>query len=255
MMAGEKTIPKEGEMARFGKAIMLAILLAGLTGFAVRPAAAGGHRAATPRVKVTGQARLTLAPDQVTVNVGVASRADSAQKAAAANAAAMAKVRAAVKAALGKDGSLQTAEYRVYPRTEWDPKTRTSRTLGYEALNRLRVESPKVEAIGRVLAAATAAGANRIDGPRWGLAHPRAARRKVQVLAFKDARAQAKALAAEAGMALGPVISISATDRGRPGPVRMMAMNAKAEAAPPMEPGQIELSASVTCVFALAPGR
>lgn len=242
-------------MVRICKAMLLTALLAALAGPAALPAAAGCPRVKAPRVQVTGEARLNLAPDQVTVNLGLATRADSAGQAAAENAAGMKTVRAAVQKALAGHGLLQTADYRVYPRTEWDPKARTTRTLGYEAINRLRVTATKVEVIGRVLAAATAAGANRIDGPRWSLADSRAAERRVQALAFDDARAQARALAQKAGMTLGPVLSIKAGANGRPGPMPMLAMRKAPNAAPPMEPGQIELSASVTCVFALLPRR
>ncbi|MFH1058119.1 MAG: SIMPL domain-containing protein [Pseudomonadota bacterium] len=205
-------------------------------------------------ITVSSHGRLELAPDQVSLALGVSNQAAGAKQAAADNAAAMAKVLAAVKAKLGPQDVLSTASYRVTPRREWDQAGRRWRNLGYEAENLVTVKSRQPAVAAEVLEAASQAGANRIDGPHWALAEPEAAQRRAAVLALTDARAQAEALAAAVGLQLGRLMSLTVHEAGGPTPVRMEAMRATADAAamaPPLEPGQVTLQASVTAVYQL----
>lgn len=205
-------------------------------------------------ITVSGHGRLELAPDQVSLGLGVTNEAASAKQAAAENAAAMEKVLAAVKAKLGPQDVLTTASYRVIPRREWDQAGRRWRNLGYQAVNLVTLKSRQPQVAAEVLEAAAQAGANRIDGPHWALADPQEARRRAAVLALDDARAQAEALAAAAGLKLGRLKSLTVNDSGAPMPVRMEAMRAApagAGAAPPLEPGQVAVEASVTATYHL----
>lgn len=202
-------------------------------------------------VKVTGQAEVHKTPEVAELTVGVVASAPEAARAAAEGALAMNKVLAAVKAKLGPDDKLQTVGYRLSAKTEWDPQTRTSKSAGFEAVNQVRVTSRRPEVIGQVLDAAAAAGANQISGPDWRLADPGAAQVEAQALAFADARAQARGLAKAAGMSLGPLIKVEAGGSGPPRPMARMALMESAAKNTPMEPGEVTVSAEVTCQFAL----
>lgn len=205
-------------------------------------------------ITVSGHGRLELAPDQVSLGLGVVSEAASARQAAADNAAAMARVLAAVKAKLGPQDALTTRSHRVSPRREWDQAGRRWRELGYEAENLVTLTSRQPQTVAEVLEAATAAGANRVDGPHWSLATPEAARRRAAALALDDARALAESLAAAAGLRLGRLTSLSVSDSGPPGPLRTEALRAgpaEAGAAPPLEPGRIVVEAGVTATYQL----
>jgi hypothetical protein len=214
------------------------------------PALAGGE-ASGPTVSVSGQASFSLAPERVSLVAGVVTEAPGAQEAAAENAKAMARVRDALAEAVGEGGRLTTAGYSVAPRYEWIKDRSERRLVGFTAVNRLRVESPRVEQVGALLDAAVGAGANTVQGPDWSLADPSAAMIKAQAQALANARAQAQALAREAGLALGRVLSIKASgERSSPRPMRLMqAKNAGSQT--PVEPGTLEVSAQVRCVFAL----
>jgi hypothetical protein len=227
-------------------------LLAAALVWAAGPAAAAGPEVDST-VSVTGRASLRLKPDRVGVVAGVVTEAPSAQEAAAENAKVMARVREALAREVGEGGELATSGYSVAPRYEWNQDRSRRRLTGFKAVNRLRVTSPAVDRVGSLLDAALAAGANTVDGPEWSLADPSAAMITAQGRALADARAQAEALAGKAGMALGPVLSINAADQGGgPEPQRLMQANRSAPRTP-VEPGALEVSARVSCVFALEP--
>ncbi len=213
-----------------------------------------GDNAFVPTVSVTGRAVLDLPPDQAQVVLGVRTRAASAEQAARQNAAVMEKVLDEVKRRLGPRDNLRTLGYRVGPRSEWDQASRRPRDLGYEAVNQVGLLLRDTSALGAILDAATAAGANLAQGPVWSLAQPGQAQRQAQVQALADARAQAQDLAEAAGMSLGPVRGMD-TDGGdgpRPQAMALRANAAQAEATP-LEPGTLEVEATVHCVFSLLP--
>ncbi|MCF8032181.1 MAG: SIMPL domain-containing protein [Desulfarculaceae bacterium] len=205
---------------------------------------------APPSITVQGRATLELAPEIGRITVGVQTRANTAAQAAQANAKDMAKVRAALKAKLGPGDSLESAGYWLRRVTRWNKEQKKNEIIGYEASHRLEVSSRDPKALGALLDAAVGAGANSVDGPRWDLADPAAAQRKALAAAFVDAKARAQALAQAAGRPLGPVLKIKAGPSDRPAPLAAMRM-AKNEAASELTPGLVQVSAEVTCVFAL----
>ncbi|MCB2225201.1 MAG: SIMPL domain-containing protein [Desulfarculaceae bacterium] len=202
-------------------------------------------------ISVQGRAALELAPDLGRLTVGVTSRAATAKAAAQANATVMAKVRAALKAKLGKGDTLESAGYWLRPVTRWNKAQQKSEVIAYEASHRLALSSREAGSLGALMDAAVGAGANSIDGPRWGLADPASAQRQALAAAFADAKARAQALAEAAGAPLGPVKKIKAGAAERPVPLAAMRLAKSAEANTELTPGLVTVSAEVTCIFAL----
>lgn len=204
-----------------------------------------------PAVSVSGEATLQFKPDQVEMGIAVVTRAPTAEEAAAENATAMNRVSDALRKTLGDQGELRTVGYRVRAVYEYDKQSKRNRFVAFEATNRLSVRSSDVKGVGGLLDAAIKAGANNIDGPNWSLAKPDKAISQAQVEAFKNAKARAEALALAAGLQLGRVLYIQAGQGYQP---RQPMMNFKSAAAPestPMEAGNITISATVNCKFAL----
>ncbi len=213
----------------------------------------------TPRVSVSGQAYLEIAPDRGRLVVGVTNQTATADEAARANAAAMDKVTAAVKAKLGPQDKLRTVGYFLSPRNEWDNNARRYRKVGYQASNRLEIISSQPQTLGNILDAAVAAGANEISGPSWLLSNPAEARRQAQETALADARSQAQALAQAAGLSLGRVLKIE-VGGGDPVPAQALALRAPslaAAAAPEtsLEPGVVKVQARMLVVYGLSGGQ
>lgn len=218
-------------------------------------AAASGGEDKVPTISVSGEATLQFKPDQVELGIAVVTRAPTAEEAAAENATAMKRVSDALKQTLGDKGDLRTVGYRVRAVYEYDRQRKRNRFVAFEATNRLAVRSSEVKGVGSLLDAAIKAGANSIDGPDWSLAKPDSATSQAQVEAFKNAKTRAEALAQAAGMQLGDVLSIQ-TGHGYQPPQPMLGFKSAAPPeSTPVEAGNIKISATVNCKFALKPSK
>lgn len=120
----------------------------------------------------------------------------------------------------------------------------------YTATNSVEVTIRNLDQAGKVLSAATSAGANQLYGIRFEIEDPSALLMDARKKAVEDARARAERLAQLAGVKLGPAISITEVDGGSPGPVPAYAMM-RSEAAPPVERGELTITTSVQIVYAL----
>lgn len=241
-------------MAIMRPRLLALFLVLGLLAALAAPAAGAGER--QPGLAVTGRASQEFSPDQGRLVVGAVTLAPTSAEAARLNAAVMEKISAAVKAKLGGQDRLKSVGYSLHPRTEWDQATRRAKRVGYEASNRLEVTSRDPQALGAILDAAVAAGANSVSGPAWSLADPAAARRQVQALALADALAQAEALAKAAGLKLGAILALEVDGATPPLSSPKLAMAAPPGAPAPetaLEPGMIAVQATVRCLFAISP--
>lgn len=137
-------------------------------------APAAGASQTPAGLSVSGQASQEFTPDQGRLVLGAITQAPTSAEAARQNAAVMERINVAVKAKLTEHGRLRSVGYQLYPRTEWDNVARRSRRVGYEANHRLEVISRDPQALGAILDAAVAAGANTVSGPAWSLADPAA---------------------------------------------------------------------------------
>lgn len=119
----------------------------------------------------------------------------------------------------------------------------------YTATNNVEVTIRNLDTAGKVLSAATGAGANQIYGIRFEIEDPAPLQAEARKKAVEDARLRAERLAQLAGVKLGPAVSIVEMDGGG-GPVPMMAMQ-RMDAAAPVERGELTISTTVQIVYAL----
>jgi uncharacterized protein YggE len=105
-------------------------------------------------------------------------------------------------------------------------------------------------ALGGVLDASIADGANTLNGITFELASPRPVLDEARKAAVADAAAKAALYATAAGVSLGKVISISEQQNyGVPMPVFM---EAKAASPVPVATGQIAMQTSVSITYQIA---
>jgi uncharacterized protein len=115
--------------------------------------------------------------------------------------------------------------------------------------NQVRARVRDIDRLGATLDALVSAGANSIDGPYFEIADSKEVLGQARDAAVADALAKARRYATAAGVELGEIVAIE--EAGSYAPPRPM-MRAEAMAASvPIEPGQTELSASITITFAL----
>jgi uncharacterized protein YggE len=196
--------------------------------------------------RATGTASVAVKPDQAEIDIGVLSEADTAQGAAAANASDTAKVLDQLKKAGGPSAEIRTQNYSVHPRYRHDQPGREPAIVGFTASNILHVKVKDIEKVGALIDAATQNGANQIHGIQFTVRDEQAARAGALRQATQNAIAGAGAMAAAAGAKPGKVLSVEEQGSAPIQPLRTMAM-AEARATPtPVEPGTVEIAASVT---------
>ena len=212
-----------------------------------------------PTLTVTAEGHATRAPDLALFSAGVSTTGTTAGEALSANAVAMTRVIAALKAAGIEPRDIQTSSISLNPVYEQRPynqaDTTPPRITGYTASNNVSVRQRKLATFGKVIDTLVSAGANQVNGPNFQLDHPDAALDEARVDAVTKARARAELYAKAAGLKVGRILSISEGGQND-GPIaRPFApmLMARAEKAPtPVEAGEQDVTAQVTINFELA---
>jgi uncharacterized protein YggE len=207
---------------------------------------------AKPTVRAYGDAVVNSRPDQVKVNAGVVTTADTAQASADQNAQKATAVLAALRQLLGPQADIRSVTYSITPNYRTPQGGGPAVVTGYTTTNIFEVTLSDVTSVGRVIDAAATAGANNIQGLRFALKDPNPARLQALQLATAQARANAASMAAGLAMRVGQVISLEDNSAVRPIATTDLRLGAPAAATPtPIESGMVQVSASVVAVFEL----
>ncbi len=217
---------------------------------------AGAAENGNTLLDLTVHASVRVVPDMATIGAGVSDSAASPDKAMRDNAAKMAKIMQVLKSKGIADRDIQTSDINVRPQYDYRNNAAPPRIVSYAVSDDVDVVLHDMKDIGPVLDALTAAGANRISGPYFSVAHPGtfldAARRK----AVDKAQKRAALYASATGLKVKRIATITEQDGGgfvAPRPVMMNAMFAKADVVTPVSPGQTTLSVTLDVKYVLAP--
>ena len=138
----------------------LALVVATATWLAA-PALA--ETAPPPAISVTGEATVSVPPDQAQIDGGVTSDAKTAREASDANNAAMGKVLLALKGAGIDEKDYQTSRLSLQP--QYAPnRAGPSPVVGYRASNRVTVRLRDVTKVAGIIDVLVGAGANELGG-------------------------------------------------------------------------------------------
>lgn len=206
-----------------------------------------------PVVVSAGEAIVKRAPDRAWVTITAESRARSPKEAQKLNADVMSDVLERLKGAGLSGDAIQTRAYELHP--EYDYNEGRQRLRGYLARNSVEVRIDDLPRVGEVLDLAVGAGATSVGNVRFDLKDRGGAEREALRQAVDDARRRADAAASGAGMTVVRVLRIEEMRAAVVPPPRPMMMESRtaamADAAPPVEPGQIEIRADVRLVAAI----
>lgn len=199
---------------------------------------------------VSGSGKVYLTPDIAYITIGVHTEGYDAKKAVAENNSSAQEVIAAIKG-LGVDAKdIQTTNFSIYPQQEYDDQGKPTGEIKYIVDNSVYVTVRDLAKIGDVLNQAVQSGANSISGIQVDVADKAAAESEARKAAMTDAAVKAKELADAAGVALGSIQTINESVSGAPLPqYRMAAAPMAAEAAVPIEAGQMVLTISVNLIY------
>jgi len=198
-------------------------------------------------VTVTGEGSVSLEPDMATVTIGVRHEGPTAREALDLMSAGLGPVLAQLAAAGVADSDVQTRGLSLEA-SYIHPEGKPPQLTGYAARSTVVVRLRDITLVGAVLDAVVSEGANQISGISFGLSDPSAAMDEARRAAVADARARAGLYAGAAGVELGEVLTISESGGMAPMPVAYAMRDAGSV---PIAAGEIEISASVTVVYAL----
>ncbi len=204
-----------------------------------------------PAISVTGEANVSVPPDQAQIDGGVTSDAKTAREASDANNAAMGKVLAALKGAGIEEKDYQTSRLSLQPQYATSSKVseRTPGIVSFRASNRVTVKIRDVTKVAHVIDALVGAGANEIGGINFTVTQASKHLDEARERAIADARRKAEIYAKAAGVTLGEPISIS--EEGAPVPLYRGKIAAPMAAGAPVTQGEETLSVTVGVSWAI----
>ena len=209
-------------------------------------------------VEVSGTGSVEIVPDRVRADFTVETRESSAEAAAERNARTMTAVMTALRSAGLPGIEIRTHSYRLDPVYAFPTVNgaRTQRLDGYRVTNHIRVTIDDVDAAGRLIDLAIAAGSNRVASLSFLATATDDARRQALRLAVQQATAQAEALAEALGRRLGEPLQVRGSAQAPP-PGRAVpfeqAVQARVRTPTPVSTGTQVVRASVTIRFRLLP--
>ena len=218
------------------------------------PGSHGRADAPQPTLRAQGEGRVMIAPDLATVALGVTTQAPTAAQAMTDNASRQAAVIDALKVQGIAPEDLQTQGLNLSPVQDYSREGQPPVITGYQAQNIVSARVRELERLGPLLDAMVAAGATDVQGISFSREDAAAIADAARAEAVADARRRAEVMASAAGMALGPLLSLTeGGSGGGPVPLAMMARDSKAEAATPVEAGRLMLTAQVDATWSLVP--
>ncbi|MGC3936484.1 SIMPL domain-containing protein [Roseobacter sp. EG26] len=203
-------------------------------------------------ISTTGQGNVETAPDMATLSLGVTHEAAEAAAAMAATSQGVSDVLSRLEQAGVAPRDMQTDNVSLQP--IWSGRGSNNNTppkiTGFVASNSLTVRVRDLAALGGLLDLVVRDGANTFNGLSFGLQEPKPAADEARAEAVRDAIDRAQQLASAAGVALGPIQSISESGGfARP---QMLEMAAARQMDAPIAAGELTIRAQVNIVFAIA---
>jgi uncharacterized protein YggE len=217
-------------------------------------------------LSVSGQGKISAAPDVADINVGVVAEAQTARDALSANNQAMAALTDRLKQLGVAAKDIQTTNINLNPRYAQPARPQpgqvrqqqqeefTPRIIGYTVTNSVRVIVRDLDKLGELLDAVVTAGANQMNGISFRVEQSEKLLDEARKQAVADARRKAEQLAGELGMVLGSPIQVVEAGGYMPPPQPMMgrAMMMAAAESVPVSPGEQELNVSVSIIFEIS---
>jgi uncharacterized protein YggE len=205
-------------------------------------------------ITVSGEATVSVPPDQAQIDAGVSSDAKTAREASEANNAAMGKVLLALKGAGIAEKDYQTSQLSLQAQYAPNRAGTPSPIVGYHASNRVSVRVRDVAKVANVIDMLVGAGANDIGGINFMVSQASKLLDDARQQAVADARRKAEIYAKATGVTLGAPLNIS--EEGSPGPMPFRKLSSGMPmAAAAIAQGEETLQVTVNVSWAIKPGQ
>lgn len=234
----------------------VALIAAAMLPVASATAQEDATRRPSPRISVTGEGEVNVAPDMAILNLTVLREAETARAALSANNEAMKQVLAALKEAGVAERDLQTSGLSIQPRYAQPGKDRSGepKIAGYSVSNALTVWVRNLADAGGILDKAVGLGVNQGGGIAFVKDDMKPTLTEARKRAVADAVARAKTLAEAADVKLGRILSIEEQSvMARPMPYGGAVRMAASDAAVPLASGENTYRTQVNVIFEITP--
>lgn len=229
-----------------------AVLLLGVACTPTTEVTVAGDAQNSQGIAVSGQGSVSVAPDLGLINLGVEVSASTVADARAQAADAMKAIQDAL-ASLGVEArDIQTQYFNIYPQYSY-ADGEAPKITGFTVSNQSTVKARNLDNVSAVLDAAIDAGGDavRVNGISFTVEDPEEHLAEARREAVENARAHAEVLADAAGVTLGAAISINESVGGGNPPYPLYERAADAGGSTPVNPGEQELTISVSVVYGI----
>lgn len=199
------------------------------------------------QIVVSASASVEAVPDVVEVTVGVVYQEREARAALSEMNAAAAGVFARVREFGVADRDMQSSGLSLQPVYASSSVSGMAEVSGYRASTSLTIRVRDLDAVGQILDAVVTDGANELSGLRFTVSDPEPLLEEARRAAVQAAMAKAELLAEEAGVTLGPLLSLTESSAGMPRPMEASFM--RGADAVPVASGEVSLSATVSMTY------
>ncbi|MGN7178076.1 hypothetical protein BK139_09375 [Paenibacillus sp. FSL R5-0490] len=211
---------------------------------------AGSHERSKPNtLRVSGEGKIAVQPDEANIKLGVLTEDQELQKAQEQNAAAISNVKKALNAIGITDKQIQTADFSIFPQYDFVDGKQIFR--GYKVEHILNITADEIENTGLVVDTAVDSGANTVRGITFETENQQELYQQALSMAIMDAYRKAETIASSLRVQLiSTPVSVSEGNSGMVQPVSFQSSAfVKSAASTPIQPGTIEIKSYITADF------
>lgn len=201
------------------------------------------------KITVSGEGSVFAAPNRATATVGVRTENQNLQTAQAENAEKSNRMLAALQnLGVAKD-DIKTADFRIDPIYTYEDGKQFFQ--GYRVTHLYSITIRNLAQAGLIIDTAVENGANEIMNIQFSVAEPQELYNRALSMAVVDSYNKAQTVARTLGIQT-PISALTITEetqKGAPGPFLVASLDTSSGSGTPIEPGQLEIKATVTGTY------
>ena len=216
------------------------------------------NQSMSTHITVIGDSQAKISPDTAVITFAVVTQSKLAVDAQQQNAQKSDAVKRAVEAITADAKTeIKTSDYNLSPEQDYY-SGKMPKILGYEVKNTVTVSIDKLDRVGAIIDAATAAGANNVEGIQFVISEASPAQGEALALATKQAMAKAEAVARSLNGKIVRVVQtieggvppqmVDASYTGNANTAANMMMDMKPPVSTPVQAGALVIRSQVVLV-------
>lgn len=201
------------------------------------------------KITVSGEGSVFAAPNRATATVGVRTENKNLQNAQAENAEKSNAMLASLQSLGISKEDIKTADFRIDPIYTYEDGKQLFQ--GYRVTHLYSITIRNLAQAGLLIDTAVENGANEIMNIQFSVSEPQGLYNRALSLAVVDSYNKAQIVARTLGIqtTISPLTITEETQKGSPGPFLVASLNTSNESGTPIEPGRLEIKATVTGTY------